>query len=607
MSSSDFDSSDANRTATPLRHAQHVTFDQPMRLERGETLPAVTITYETYGTLAPQRDNVVLICHALSGDSHVARHDPDDDSGWWDPVVGPGKAIDTDRWFVICSNVLGGCRGTTGPNAINPATGRPWGADFPQITVDDMVHLQRRLIDHLGIDRLHAVIGGSLGGHQALTWAIRYPDRVANALLLAASPRLTSQALAFDIVGRNAILRDPNFQGGQYYHSPARPKVGLALARMLGHITYLSREAMSAKFDPTRLDPRDVDTDFEKDYSVGSYLAYQGHKFVERFDANSYITLSRAIDRFDLGDTVKKLRDKFRATTCRWLIVSFSSDWLFPPEQSRQMVDALVAEGKPVTYCNVESDCGHDAFLLSDDLETYGSLIDATLSVPPTSQPPCSVTGEHPGAPTSIFHGYRLDYDLILDLIPTGASVLDLGCGHGDLLDLVRRTRAPSRLVGVEIGEDAIVAAARRGLSAIHLDLEQPLTPFVDQSFDLVVLSQTLQSISDTEGVLREMLRVGRRAIVSFPNFAYHKLRRMLYEEGRSPRSQGLYHYEWYNTPNRRFPSITDVHVFCRERGIVIETEIYLDTESDQRITEDPNFHANMAIFVLSGGRRAES
>src|SRR5690606_28022976 len=218
------------------------------------------------GTLSPRRDNAVLICHALSGDSHVARHDGDDAPGWWDVVVGPGKSIDTDRYLVICSNILGGCRGTTGPNSINPATGRPYGAQFPQITLADMVDVQRRLIDHLGIETLRAVVGGSLGGHQALTWAVRHPRRVAAAALIATSPRLTSQALAFDIVGRNAILRDPQFHGGQYYDQPTKPSVGLALARMLGHITYLSRDAMTEKFDPTRFDPRDVPTEFEKHY-----------------------------------------------------------------------------------------------------------------------------------------------------------------------------------------------------------------------------------------------------------------------------------------------------------------------------------------------------
>ncbi len=298
---SGFESSDALRTAKPLRHVQQVTFGQPVQLEKGEILPRVTVAYETYGRLNAARDNAVLICHALSGDSHVARHDPADDAGWWDLIVGPGKPIDTERFFVVCPNVLGGCRGTCGPSDINPATGRPYGGDFPIITVGDIVDVQVRLVDHLGITKLLGVIGGSMGGHQVITWATRYPDRVAGAMALATSPRLTNQALAFDIVGRNAIIRDPNFNGGQYYESGTGPSVGLAVARMLAHITYLSPESMAEKFDADRLEPRRLQTEFENKFSVGSYLAYQGHRFVERFDANSYIALTMAMDLFDLG------------------------------------------------------------------------------------------------------------------------------------------------------------------------------------------------------------------------------------------------------------------------------------------------------------------
>jgi homoserine O-acetyltransferase/O-succinyltransferase len=626
-----FTSSDSIRTCGPLRHVQTVTFDQPLRLELGGELPSATIAYEAYGTLNAARDNAVLVCHALSGDSHVAKHDGSDAPGWWDVIVGPGKAIDTDSLFVICSNILGGCRGSTGPNSVNPATGRPYGAEFPEITLADMVELQKRLIDHLGIEKLHAVVGGSLGGHQALTWAVRHPDRVRAAALIATSPRLTSQALAFDIVGRNAILRDPHFHGGQYYDQPTKPSVGLALARMLGHITYLSRDAMTEKFDPTRFDPRDVPTDFEKHYSVGSYLAYQGHKFVERFDANSYVAITRAMDRFDLGDSPAKLRAALAHTTCRWLVLSFTSDWLFPPEQSRQMVEALVAEGKPVTSCNVTSNCGHDAFLLEDEVDVYGSLIASFVhkgDIPLYSAPEnkaaikggAAIKGDvallagqekelrplysAAGDPTSIFDAHRLDYDLILDLIPAGSSVLDLGCGSGELLALVREKRRPSRSMGVELNEQDIVAAAARGLDVVHFNLEQPLTPFTDQSFDLVVLSQTLQTIADTEGVLREMLRVGRRCIVSFPNFAYRKMRKMLFEQGRSPKTPGNFGYEWYNSPNRRFPSIVDFQEFCQSRGIHIDREIFLDTETDARVETDANLNADVAIFLLTRNGR---
>ena len=245
----DFTSSDSVRSAVPLKYVQYVTFQEPLALQQGGCLPSVRVAYETYGTLSPAADNAVLICHALSGDSHVARHDEDDSPGWWDLVVGPGKAIDTERYFVICPNLLGGCRGTTGPNSVNPETGKPYGADFPIITVRDMVEVQRLLVEHLGIRRLRAVVGGSLGGQLALTWATQLPGLVAGTIALATSSRLTSQAMAFDVVGRNAILHDPAYQDGQYYGSGQGPSVGLSIARMLGHITYLSREAMIEKFD----------------------------------------------------------------------------------------------------------------------------------------------------------------------------------------------------------------------------------------------------------------------------------------------------------------------------------------------------------------------
>jgi homoserine O-acetyltransferase/O-succinyltransferase len=596
------ESSDSVRSVRPLRHAQQVTFAEPLSLELGGQLPAVTVTYETYGQLNARRDNAVLVCHAISGDSHVARHDPADEPGWWDMVVGPGQSIDTDRYFVICSNILGGCRGTSGPNSTNPHTGRPYGADFPAITVGDMVAVQRRLIDHLGIETLRGVIGGSVGGHQAVTWAVRHPARVRGCVALATSPRLTSQALAFDVVGRNAILHDPGYGGGQYYEAGGGPVVGLALARMLAHITYLSREAMTAKFDPSRLQPKEIATAFEKKFSVGSYLAYQGHKFVERFDANSYVTLSMAMDLFDLGDTPEQLRSAFAPSQCRWLVISFSSDWLFPPEQSQQIVDALIATDRPVSYCNVEASGGHDAFLLEEKLSIYGGLINAFLAHvdgPPALSPPSSATPRPVDEPTSIFHGQRLDYDLILELIPPAASVLDLGCGSGELLSRLRE-RGHSRLVGVELDEHAVLACVARGLDVVQHDLEKGLAPFADGQFDVVVLSQTLQSIVDTEGIIDAMLRVGRCGIVSFPNFAYHKIRTMLYEEGRSPKAEGVYRFEWYNTPNRRFPSIADVEDFCAAKRIQTHRKLYLDSETRQWITEDPNRNADVAIFVLS-------
>jgi homoserine O-acetyltransferase len=594
-----FHSSDSNRTDALSAEARSVDLDGSIQLERGGALSQVRVTYETYGQLSANGDNAVLVCHALTGDSHAARHHPDDVPGWWEPVVGPGKAVDTNRYFVICPNILGGCRGTTGPNSINPDTHRLYGADFPLITVADMVEVQKRLLDKLGIGKLLAVIGGSLGGHQALTWATRYPEAVGGAVTLASSPRLTSQALAFDVVGRNAILRDPHYHGGQYYDQPEKPMVGLALARMLGHITYLSREAMRDKFDIDRLAPRDIATDFEKTFSVGSYLAHQGHKFVDRFDANSYLTLTMAMDLFDMGDEPDKLRAALARSTCRWLLLSFSSDWLFPPFQSRQIVDALIAGAQPVSYCNIESTCGHDAFLLENDLDQYGRLIAGFLANLGGQATPSPQAPAHAENPRSIFHDHRLDHGQIIELIPPGSSVLDVGCGHGDLLARICR-RGSHRLVGAEVDESAVAAAVERGLDVVQVSPDSPLASFGDGQFDVVVLSQTLQSISDTEGIVRAIIRVGRRAIVSFPNLAYHRLRRMLAEEGRSPKSAGSYPYEWYNTPNRRFPTILDFEEFCQAKGVRIHQRIYFDTHTHQRIVDDPNLNADTAIFVIS-------
>ncbi len=602
MANEIFDSSDSARHARPLKFVQSVTLDGPLPLECGGQLPAVTVAYETYGQLNAARDNAVLICHALSGDSHVAQHTPDDDPGWWDIAIGPGKSIDTDRYFVICPNVLGGCRGTTGPNSLNPETGQPYGPDFPLITVGDIVTVQRQLVDQLGIPRLLAVVGGSLGGYMALTWAIRYPDRLVGTAAIATSARLTSQALAFDVVGRNAILSDPDYSGGRYYGEGPGPRVGLAIARMLGHITYLSRESIMHKFDHDRLSPRNLATQFETRFSVGSYLAYQGDRFGERFDANSYVTLTMAMDLFDLGDTTEQLAVALAPATCRWLVVSYTTDWLFPPFQSRQIVDALLADNKPVSYCNVESLCGHDAFLLPNDLASYGGMLAGFLAnLSGTNAPAIPAEGPLRGhGPTSIFHNpQRLDYESITDLIPRGARVLDLGCGTGGLLSLLRQ-RGHQHIVGVELDEQAVVACVRRGLDVVQADLNKGLSVFADGQFDVVVLSQTLQTVIDVRRVVHEMLRVGRRAIVSFPNLGYRKLRQQLAEQGRAPLVAVGGGTRWYDTHNVRFLTIADFDEFCQECGIRIHQYVPLNTETGQRVDDDPNLNADLAIVVLS-------
>jgi homoserine O-acetyltransferase/O-succinyltransferase len=469
-----------------------------------------------------------------------------------------------------------------------------------------MVESQHRLIGHLGIPGLLAVVGGSLGGHQALTWATRFPDQVRGVAALATSARLTSQALAFDVVGRNAIRRDPHYHGGQHYDQEQKPEVGLAIARMIGHITYLSREAMTRKFDANRLQPRDVATEFEKTFSVGSYLGYQGARFVERFDANSYIVLSMAMDLFDLGATPAELAAALQPARCRWLIASFTSDWLFPPEQSRDLVNALLANRAPVSYVNVASDCGHDAFLLPDNLDVYGELVRGFLDqLTAPTMPLASTVAIEPDEdtmaiePTSIFHERRLDYDRIVELIPAGASVLDLGCGSGRLLARLRQ-RPYSRIVGIELDERKIIACVRRGLNVIQADLNLGLPFFSDAEFDCVVLSQTLQAVSDVQSVIHHMLRVGRTCIVSFPNLAFRERRRLLAEEGRSPTAWESTPTAWCHTPDIRFLSLIDFEEFCRQQQIQVQRRIALDTTAGVEVTEQPNLNADLAIFVIS-------
>jgi len=372
---------------TEAQRVQLASAEAPFALESGASIAPVVVEYETYGRLSPARDNAVLIVHALSGDAHVAGWDRHarqtgrlyrlKHPGWWDAVVGPSKPIDTNRYFVVCSNFLGSCYGTTGPADIDPATGKPWGLRFPIVTVGDWVRLQARLLDHLSIERVRAVVGGSLGGQQALEWALAFPDRVERAIVLAASPRLSAQGLAFNAVGRHAIMNDPNFNGGDYYASGRSPDVGLAVARMMAHITYLSEEGMHRRFGRRRRPG--TDSGFHPEFEIESYLNYQGQTFVERFDANSYLYITRAMDYYDAaarwggGDLVEACR----RITSRVMVVSFSSDWLYPPAHCREFALAMCRAGKTVTYVNVPSAYGHDSFLVETD--AVGRLISAFL------------------------------------------------------------------------------------------------------------------------------------------------------------------------------------------------------------------------------------
>ncbi|MDH3347915.1 MAG: homoserine O-acetyltransferase [Desulfobulbaceae bacterium] len=350
---------------------QYFTFAQPpneMVLDSGARLGPITLAYESYGTLNEQKNNAVLVLHACTGDAHVAGHYSDENCstskpGWWDNMVGPGKPIDTDRYFVICSNILGSCCGTTGPSSINPETGKPFGCSFPMVTIRDMVRAQKQLIDHLEIKKIMALIGGSVGGMQVLRWCVEYPEMVASAIPLATTTRHSAQAIAFNEVARQAIMTDPDWNNGDYYEGKG-PHHGLAVARMIGHVTYLSDESMRNKFGRRLQNRSSVSFDFDVDFEIESYLRHQGTKFVSRFDANSLLYITKAADYFDLesSEGCSLIDEKLSDTT--FLVISFSSDWLYPTYQSKTLVSILKKNGCDVSFCEIEAQWGHDAFLL---------------------------------------------------------------------------------------------------------------------------------------------------------------------------------------------------------------------------------------------------
>jgi homoserine O-acetyltransferase len=542
------------------------------RLECGAALSQLQIAYETYGNLSPARDNVIFICHALSGDSHVASHpSPGSAPGWWERMVGPGKGIDTDYYYVICANILGGCKGTTGPSSLNPETGRPYGSSFPTITIGDMVEAHRLLLQHLGIARIAGVTGGSLGGMQALEWSIRFPDMVDRCICIAAGASLSAQALAFGVIGRSAIMSDPLWHGGDYYGLEEEPSDGLALARKIGHITYLSSEMMSKKFGRERRSPDESehaqgdlpgisnpDSKFRTSFQVESYLNYQGRKFVEQFDANSYLHITRAVDEYDLVERFGSLEQAFAPIQAKVLVLALSSDWLFTPEQSVELANGLMEAGKRVSYCRLEVPHGHDAFLL--DIKHLAEVMQAFLP-----------WVEHKGLPADEMEdeaAASAEYAMIRDTVGHGKRVLDLGCGDGRLLSMLARERGALGL-GVDIKIENIIEVINRGHDVLQTDLDQGLAAIPAGSYDYAILSETLQVVRKPRRVLKEMLRVARQCIVTFPNFARSSNRLQLGLTGRMPKS-GTIPFEWYDTPNIHHTTLKDFIDLCRQEQIKI-------------------------------------
>ena len=353
-----------DKDSVGIVETKYFDIDEPLELESGRTLENITVAYETYGELNKDKNNAILICHALTGDAHAAGwHVGDKKAGWWEIIIGPGKVLDTKKYFIICSNVLGGCKGTTGPSSINPKTGHEYGLDFPVITIKDMVDVQKILIDSFGIKQLYAIIGGSMGGMQVLQWIISYPDMMKKAVPIATTARSSPQQIAFNEVGRQSIFSDPNWNGGNYYGTGKIPKNGLSVARMIAHITYLSDESMYIKFGRDLQDKEEISYDFTMDFQVESYLHHQGESFVKRFDANSYLYITKAVDLFDVSvnDSVV---EGFKDVTAKVEVISVDSDWLYPTEQSTEIVAALSANDVEVSFSEIKSSYGHDAFLL---------------------------------------------------------------------------------------------------------------------------------------------------------------------------------------------------------------------------------------------------
>lgn len=533
-----------------------------LRLAYGGVLKEIEVAYEECG--APLRDdNAVFICHALTGDSHVAGIRPGETkpSGWWEGMVGPGRAVDTNRFHVICANVLGGCSGTTGPMSINPETGKPYGSSFPQYAFADAVDVYRMLLRQLGVKKLAALIGGSYGGMMVMDWITRCPDEMEKACLIATSASLNTQAIAFSVMSRNSITDDPKWKGGDYYleGDGKGPKAGLAAARQLAHITYLSRELLQKKFarrlqenfvNAPEAERRERDRLFKTYFQIESYLDYQSMKFIRRFDANSYLHITRSMDLFDPCDRWGSLDAACARVKAKCLVVSYQGDILFTEWQSREITAALLRNGKDVSYCHLESGTGHDSFLT--DIDDLSKLVGGFLG---KREPKVMKWQE------------RL-YASVERMVRPGARVIDVGCGDGTLLNVLRK-RKNTKGDGVEIDVERFEEALADGNNLYWEDADEGLSVVPDGHYDIAIISDTLQEVKNPRGLLHEALRIADEAIVTFPNFAAYRIRLTLGLTGRLPVSKQL-PFQWYDTPNIHCITLKDFRALCEAEGIEI-------------------------------------
>ena len=578
----------APATTTLQAITQIVHFDS-LALEAGAVLGPIEVAYQSYGSLNEDRTNAILVCHAFTGDSHAAGVcEEDGQTGWWDDMIGPGKAFDTNRYFVICANVLGGCRGTTGPASIDPNTGQPYGMHFPMITIGDMVRLQKKLVESLGITKLLAVTGGSMGGMQALEWTVAFPDSVASCLAIATTARHGAQQIAFNEVGRQAIMADPEFFNGDYYAHNSKPGRGLSVARMVGHITYMSDDSMRTKFGRRLRGKDSFDFDFSAEFEVESYLRYRGSRFVDRFDANSYLYITKAMDYYDLAANHATLAAALEQTKARFLVISFTSDWLYPSYQSLEIVSALRARNKDVAYVKLQSNYGHDAFLVEVKEQSIlvAGFLETTLRME-RREPRALASDENLFA--------RKDFAVIANWVAPNSRVLDLGCGDGTLIAWLGENKdCVAR--GVEIDPELVHRAISRGASAYQGDIESGLKDYATGAFDYVILSQTLQQARQPLDLLNEILRVGKHVIVGFPNFSHLGVRWSHLVSGRSPISE-LFPYEWYESPNIHFVTVKDFEMLCKRQNWTVEKKVFLS--GDHEISRMPNLRAEIAVYLL--------
>lgn len=529
------------------------------RLEEGGTLSRIDVAWESCGLEKPENDNVVFICHALTGDAHVAGKRPGEteSSGWWDAIVGPGKAIDTRRYRVVCANVLGGCKGTTGPSSVNPATGKPYGSSFPRFSLGDTVEVYRALLREIGVTHLAGLVGGSFGGIQVLEWITAHPGEVDRAVMIASGAALNAQALAFDIVGRAAITFDPEWAGGDYYGGKG-PVVGLASARQVAHITYLSLDLLNRRFGRKKQEswlargPEYIEkraAHFGTTFAIESYLEYQANKFLSRFDANSYLQITHAMDRYDAAEKYGSLDAVAERVTSRLLLVSISGDWLFSEAQSRAIAGALLRARKSVAYSHLDIKVGHDGFLTHT--KELGRVMGGFFA-----EEPRVVTPEK-----------RRKLAAVAACVPTGARVLDIGCGSGSLLTILREKGVTG--TGVEIDADKIANGVKGGLDVLFDDADEGLALIPDGAYDAAVLSETLQTVKKPREILVRILDKAKEAVVTIPNFAAVGIRLHLLFTGRMPVGSEL-PFEWYDTPNTHFFTYADFKALCAKEGIRI-------------------------------------